>query len=196
MDAAAVRTDTWLGFHVFKLWFWFQFHSDWVTVAFGHTEMKWTSLKFDSELCCTRTTHTHKLVFRSVSVNSTFCLCSMCAPTYGLWIKLRVCVRWCMYSCTSARASKRSTFSHTASITPVGFSCLRDGARGAFFSFHSPGLPLFCPVLSSIGLWLSAKKPGDVCCPPLPSKRPKSLFSEFLRVLRCLAQFCKTRIVQ
>lgn len=140
--------------------------------------------------------HTHKLVFRPVSVNSTFCLCSMCAPTYGLWIKLRVCVRWCTYSCTSARASKRSTFSHTASITPVGFSCLRDGARGAFFSFHSPGLPLFCPVLSSIGLWLSAKKPGDVCCPPLPSKRPKSLFSEFLRVLRCLAQFCKTRIVQ
>ena len=128
-------------------------------------------------------------------------ICSRCTPVLMLWMNcvcvcvcVGVCV--CVCVCTPVCASKNSTFSHTASITPLGFSCLRDGARGAFFSFQAPGPALFCPVLSSIGLWLDASEPGDVCCPPLPSKRPGSLFKQFLRVLRCRAQFCRTWMVQ
>lgn len=146
MDAAAVRTDTWLGFHVFKLWFWFQFHSDWVTVAFGHTEMKWTSLKFDSELCCTRTTHTHKLVFRPVSVNSTFCLCSMCAPTYGLWIKLRVCVVL-MHFC--ACVQEKHIFPHCQHHSRGLLLFKRWGQRSLlFFSLSWPASLLSCSLLN------------------------------------------------
>lgn len=143
-----------------------------------------------------------KQLLRKVSGESVYMSTRLCvnAPLYLQLVcahpfkrcKWSVCL--CVWVCS--HASKKSTFSHTASITPLDFSALRDGARGAFFSFALLARlcsVLFCPQLDFD--WVPESR-GDVCCPLLPSKRPGSLFKGFPRVLRCWTRFCKAWMVQ
>lgn len=93
-----------------------------------------------------------------------FCICSMCTPISTLWMNC-VCARSCVSVCVCVLThscwwfKEKHIFPHCQHHSSGLLLFKRRGQRSLPF-FESTGPALFCPVLSSIGLWLDANKPG------------------------------------